>query len=312
MSCKIGREEAKIAVVHFIFGDPMDWDDLKVFLGVAAAGSLAGAARRLGVSQATVWRRVRALERALGTSLFDRHPAGYVLTAAGAKFLKSLDGVQRRVEAARVTLDGTPEEVEGEVRVAAPEFAGVMLARALPALAGRHPRLAVELLTGSPAAALLARDVDLALRVERPAGGGFALEASFDIPCALYASAAYLRRFGMPRTVDDLKGHRLIDFDHSLAHVAPKPWQRSGGGGAAVVFRSNSPHARLQAALAGLGLAMLPVSLAEGATGLRSALGPDAVGHMELMMFGSIELRREPRVAAVRDFLSGLFRAPAA
>ncbi len=286
----------------------MDWEDLRVFLGVAEAGSLAGAARRLRVSQATVWRRIRSLERALDADLFERHPAGYVLTAAGARFLRSLDGVQRRIEAAHRRLDGTPEAVEGEVRVAAPEFAGMMLAAALPRLSEVYPQLAVELLTGSPAAGLLARDVDIALRVERPTGGGFALEAGFAIPCGVYASAAYLRRFGRPKTLDDFDGHRLVDFDHSMAHVAPKPWQRSGGKGAAVVFRSNSPHARLAAVRAGLGLAMLPEPLARGVEGLRPVLAGDVVGHLDLIMLSSIELRREPRVAAVRDFLAELFR----
>lgn len=286
----------------------MDWEDLRVFLGVAEAGSLAGAARRLRVSQATVWRRIRSLERVLDADLFERHPAGYVLTAAGARFLRSLDGVQRRIEAAHRRLDDVPEAVEGEVRIAAPEFAGMMLVAALPELAKAHPQVTVELLTGSPAAGLLARDVDIALRVERPAGSGFALEASFAIPCGVYASAGYLRRFGRPKALDDFDGHRLVDFDHSMAHVAPKPWQRSGGKGAAIAFRSNSPHARLAAVRAGLGLAMFPEPLARGIEGLRPVFAGDAVGHLDLILLSSIDLRREPRVAAVRDFLAELFR----
>jgi molybdate transport repressor ModE-like protein len=285
----------------------MDWEDLRVFLGVAEAGSLAAAARRLRVSHATVWRRIQSLERALGADLFERHPAGYALTAAGARFLRSLDGVQRRIDAARRRLDGASEVVEGEVRVAAPEFAGLILVAALPELVNAHPQVSLELLTGSPAAGLVARDVDIALRVERPTGGGFALEGAFAIPCGVYASVDYLRRFGRPKALDDFDGHRLIAFDHSMAHIAPKPWQRSGGKGATVVFRSNSPHARLAAVHAGLGLAMLPEPLARGVEGLHRAFSSDIVGHLDLIMLTSIELRREPRVVAVRDFLAAIF-----
>ncbi len=282
----------------------MNWDDLKVFLAVASAGSLAGGARRLGVSQATTWRRIRALEEAMKVTLFERRPSGYVITPLGANLLAAIDGVQRTIEIAQGRLADAPDALTGEVRVAAPEFVGHMMTLRLPELAARHPGLVVELLTGSPAAGLVVRDVDIAIRAERMLGGGFALEKVFSVPFALYASARYLRRFGRPRAIDDLKGHRLIAFDHSMAHIAPKPWLRAGGRGATIAFRSNSPHARLLAARTGLGLAMLPEPLARGAPGLHEVLPSAAVGRLDLMLFVSGELRREPRVTAVREFLA--------
>lgn len=297
---------AKIAHGFFIFGDVMDWEDLKVFLGVAEAGSLAGAARRLRVSQATIWRRIRSLEGALDATLFERSASGYVLTAAGLRFLGGLEGLQRRVELARQRLAEEDPAAEGEVRLAAPEFVGLMLADGLPSFAERHPRLVIELLTGSPAASLMARDVDIALRAERLFTGGFTLEGVYPIPFGLYATPGYLERFGSPQAIDRLKGHRLIEFDHSMAHVAPRQWQRAAGGGATVAFRSNSPHARLAAARAGLGMAMLPQPLAHRCPELVLVLPPAQVGSLDLMMFVSAELRREARVIALRDFLADL------
>ena len=281
----------------------MNWDDLKVFIAVASAGSLAGGARRLGVSQATTWRRIRALEDAIRVTLFERKASGYVITPLGSKLLEAIDGVQRTIETAQTRLVDAPDSLSGEVRVAAPEFAGLMMAKRLPELAAQHPGLVVELLTGSPAAGLVVRDVDIAVRAERMLGSGFALEKVFSVPFALYAAPDYLKRFGIPRAIDDLKGHRLVGFDHSMAHIAPKPWLRAGGRGAVIAFRSNSPHARMLAARAGLGLAMLPEPLARGTPGLREVLPSESVGRLDLMLFVSAELRREPRVAAVRDFL---------
>jgi DNA-binding transcriptional LysR family regulator len=279
----------------------MDWEDLKVFLAVAGAGSLAGGARRLAVSQATAWRRVRDFERALEARVFERAPQGYVLTPAGVQLAEALAAVPRAIAAATAQVGKAPDALVGEVRVAAPEFVGIMLARRLPELAKRHPRLTVELLTGSPAAALAARDVDVAIRPERVPAGSLVLERSFRVPFALYASRGYLRRRKAPTAIDDLHGHALVDFDHSLAHIAPKPWLRSGGRGAEIVFRSNSPHARAQAACAGLGLALLPEPFARGIPGLAPALSSADVGELELMLYVSAELRREPRVAAVRE-----------
>lgn len=281
----------------------LNWDDLKIFLTVAAAGSLAGASRRLGISQATVWRRIGALEAALETPLFERRPGGYVLASAGNVLLKSLDGVQRTIETAGSGLAQSPAGAEGEVRITAPEFPGQALAERLANLARRHPRLVIELLTGSPAASIMAREVDIALRVERSPSAGFALEAVVPIPFNVYAAPSYLKRFGAPKAIDDFKGHRLIDFDRSWAHIAPRPWQKSGGRGASVVFRSNSPHARLAAVRAGLGLVLLPELLARNDPDLSVVLPTEVVGTLDLMMYVAVQLKREPRVIAARDFL---------
>src|SRR5262245_1600637 len=293
----------------------MDWDNLKVFLAVAAAGGLGGGARRLGVSQATVWRRIKALEESLQTPLFERRSEGYVLGAAGAALLRSLEGVQRSIEPAGRSLAHSALGPEGEVRITAPEFPGQMLAERLASLARRHPRLVIELLTGSPAASIMAREVDIALRVERISSAGFALEAVFAIPFHVYAAPSYLKRFGAPKSIDDFKGHRLVDFDRSWAHIAPRPWQKSGGRGATVVFRSNSPHARLAAVRAGLGLVILPELMARNSPELCVVLPAEVVGTLDLLMYVATPLKREPRIIAARDFLLDLLgdtAAPAA
>src|SRR5262245_44665535 len=82
----------------------MNWDDVKIFLGVAQAGSLAAGARRLRLSQATVWRRMRALDEALGARLFERRASGYVLSSHGTRFLRSLDGIEGRFAIAQRNL----------------------------------------------------------------------------------------------------------------------------------------------------------------------------------------------------------------
>lgn len=128
----------------------------------------------------------------------------------------------------------------------------------------------------------------------------------FAIPFNVYAAPSYLKRFGAPKSIDDFKGHRLVDFDRSWAHIAPKPWQKSGGRGATVVFRSNSPHARLAAVRAGLGLVLLPELMARGSPELSVVLPADLVGTLELAMYVAMPLKREPRIIAARDFLIDL------
>lgn len=114
---------------------------------------------------------------------------------------------------------------------------------------------------------------------------------------------------GHAEPADDLNGHARIGFDHSMAHVAPKPWLRVGRRGVTNVFRSNSPHARLITARAGLGFAMLPEPLMEGTPGLELVLPSREVDHLEPMVFVNADLLREPRATAVRDFLAEILQA---
>src|SRR5690606_10345070 len=83
MMCCPAKVVAKVASCLCMNANADNWDDLRVFLAVARAGSLSGAARSLGVNHSTVFRRIGAFERALEVRLFDRLPGGYVLTAAG-------------------------------------------------------------------------------------------------------------------------------------------------------------------------------------------------------------------------------------
>ncbi len=290
----------------------MDWQNFRHFLAVAESGSLAGAARRLQVSKATVWRHVRALQEFLGVTLLETHAGGQLLTPAGERFLADIEGVSRTIETACQSLLTTPAPIAGEVRVTAPELIGSVVIRGLSALHERHPGIALELVTGSPVTSLAARDTDISLRFEEPRGKGFTRVAAVPVPFAVFAAPDYIKQFGVPKKIDDFSGHRLIDFEHSLAQLAPTAWRQRGGQNADIAFRSNSPYLRLAAARAGIGLALLSESFVAGDPGLCRVLDSRLVGSLELLVLVSHQLRREPRVIAVRDFLCDLLTAVAA
>ena len=73
------------------------WDDLQIVLAVAEQRSLSGAARLIGVNHATVLRRIEALERQLGTQLFDRPPGGYRLKPEAQELMSSLRSISQTV-----------------------------------------------------------------------------------------------------------------------------------------------------------------------------------------------------------------------
>jgi len=289
----------------------MNWDDVKIFLGVAQAGSLAAGARRLRLSQPTVWRRMRALDTALGARLFERRASGYVLSAQGTMFLRALDGVDSRLSTARRRLQEGSEVIDGEVRVAVPEALSPLVASGAARLAQRHPALRLEIVSASPIADFGLRDAVLIVRcgADRPQVAGFWVSRPYPLRFALYGSREYIKLHGAPRTLDALAGHRLVDFDHSMSHVAPDAWRNADLSEMQIVLRAASPHARLSAASTGLGLALLPCCLLERDSELVPVIGPRLMGELELRICAHAEAIGLARVSETAKFLEGVLRA---
>src|SRR5690606_41267657 len=102
----------------------MNWDDVRIFLAVARAGQILGAARRLQLNHATVSRRVAALEEALRAKLFRRLTTGSELTPAGIRFLEIAERMEADMIAARSAVAGEGGEVSGTVGIGAPDGFG--------------------------------------------------------------------------------------------------------------------------------------------------------------------------------------------
>src|SRR5689334_3346044 len=97
---------------------PPNWDDLRIFLAVARAGRVAGAARQLEVEHSTVARRLAALERNVGAALFYRTAGGYQLTPQGATVLNGAEAMERGVLGFGARLREQSRALTGRVRVA--------------------------------------------------------------------------------------------------------------------------------------------------------------------------------------------------
>src|SRR5690606_23208775 len=185
----------------------------RIFLAVARAGQVLGAARRLELNHATVSRRIAALERGLGAKLFRRLTTGSELTEQGERFLIVAERVEADMIAARAQIAGESDEVSGAVRIGAPDGFGVaFLAPRLGALTERHPALSIQLVPVPRSFSLSRREADIAITVERPTEGRLVAGKLVDYTLALYASRAYAEQYGLPTTTAGLKRHRLIGY----------------------------------------------------------------------------------------------------
>jgi DNA-binding transcriptional LysR family regulator len=191
----------------------LNWDDVRIFLAVARAGQILGAARRLELNHATVSRRVVALEESLRAKLFRRLTTGTELTEAGERFLGVAERMESDMIAARAEIAGEGSHVSGVVRIGAPDGFGVaFLAQRLGALTERHPQLAIQLVPVPRSFSLSRREADIAITVDRPTEGRLVAGKLVDYALALYASRGYVEAHGMPGRPDDLARHRLVGY----------------------------------------------------------------------------------------------------
>jgi len=148
--------------------DALDWDDLRVALAVADAGSLAGAARALNVNHTTALRRLDALEARLNTRLFERQRGGYVPTEAGELLAREARAIAPRVHDIERRLLGRDLRLTGTVRLTT---AFVTMAYLLPQpladFARSHPGIEVEVAESGALLDLSRRQADVALRLSR-------------------------------------------------------------------------------------------------------------------------------------------------
>lgn len=284
----------------------IQWDDLKLARAVAEAGSLSGAARALGVSHATVHRRLNGLEKALGVRLFDRGPDGYVPTPAGeeavaqaARMAESALEIERRV----VGRDLRPS---GTVRVTTTDSLLVgLLAPLVERFGAAHPEIRLELITSNRPFDLSRREADVAIRPGDAPPETLVGRRAGAIPQAIYAA-----RSG-PLAVDPARAP-WIGADESMRYRALDRWMAGEGHDGRCVLRVDSVLSMQAAARTGLGVAALPLYLGDSDPALLRIGDPIPELQSDLWLLTHADLRRTARVRALLDFLydalSGLLR----
>ncbi len=286
-----------------------DWDDYRFFLAVSETGSLSAAARKLGVTQPTVGRRINDLEKRLGARLFDRMNQGYALTAAGRRIGDLVARIESTAFAIEQRVSGVDDRLDGRVSITTTEGIGIYwLMPRLPKLRQHCPDIDIELVVGVGALDLLRREADIALRVGNPGCAELVGRRVGDVHCGLYASEAYLARHGEPVALDDLSRHTIIESVRDIANLAQARRLREVAKGAGVGVRCNNLTAQIAAARAGLGILALPDYMVGGASGLRRILAGSFDSTLDLWLLTHRDLRRTARIRAVLDFLAAEIR----
>ena len=191
-----------------------DWTLVRSFLAVLDAGSLMGAARKLGAQQPTLSRHVAELEAQLGAPLFERTGRGVLPTAAALAIADAARQMEVGADTLARTLMRQRETTSGTVRITTSEVAAsYLLPPVLAQLQLAEPGIQIELVGSNQISNLLRREADIAVRMMRPAQSSLVARKLGDIPIKACAHSSYLQRAGTPRQPADLLQHRLIGYD---------------------------------------------------------------------------------------------------
>lgn len=234
------------------------WQETRVFVRVAEAGSFSAAARELGLSQPSVSRVITDLEARLGLTLLLRTTRSLTLTAAGAVFLERARQALADLEEAEQAARGI-DSLNGTIRLAVPIVYGTKaVVPALRAFLDRHPDLRVDIIMRDDRQDLIATGVDLAIRMGALEDSTFGSRLIARVDRMLVAAPAYLDLRGVPKDHLDLAEHDAIL--HERTSTQRGIWTLSRDGASHTVrmrgkVRIDAAPGIHAAALSGLGIA---------------------------------------------------------
>lgn len=281
------------------------WDDLRYFLAIARAGSLAGAARELGVTHSTVFRRLNGLEKSLEVRLFDRQLSGYKLTSLGEEVLASAARVEDEIHSMRLTLAGQDLKLSGTVHITAAQALGrSFLHSYLKDFYDRYPHIRLDLMMTDKVMDLSRREADIALRLGTHPPEHLIGKQVARIAWAIYGTREYLQAQGTPTSVDELTKHRFVTDGAKIRQPLFARWQPWFAPEGAVVLITNGVLAQQSAASEGLGLAALPCYLGDADTRLVRVLDLPKEATNDLWLLMHPDLRNTARVRVVKDFIA--------
>lgn len=276
------------------------WDDLRLVREVARASGMAGAAAALGVDHSTVFRRLGAIETALGNRLFERHRTGYVLTPAGEDLVRIAERFEQDITDFSRRLEGGAIAARGEICIATADSLLAYLLTPLFARFRAHcPDITLDVVIGNTALNLSRRDADVAIRATDQPPENLVGRRIGTIAWALYgrpdlADAFKADHAASDRVVlgDEMAGLKVVRFAH-----AEVPAER-------LVYKANSVLGLALAVEEGIGIGHLPCFIGDRSRGLVRLTEPEPAFSAGLWLLTHPDLRRSPRIRVFLDFMA--------
>jgi len=263
------------------------------------------------MSQSAVSRQVSALEQDLGIPLFHRHARGLLLTEQGELLYRTAREVLMKLEAVQTRLTDSREKPSGVLRITTTVGLGsTWLTARINEFIDLYPDMELRLIFDDEELDLGMREADVAIRLRQPTQPDLIQRKLFTVHFHIYASPHYLKRYGTPKTIEDLDNHRIVTFgEHAPAYLRDMNWletaHRPLGEPRRIVLRVNNVVAIKRAVDQGIGVAILPDYIVENDTGVVPILThlEDQIPSFDTYFVYPSELKNTARITAFRDFL---------
>jgi len=192
----------------------LDWSLVQAFLAVAEEGSLSAAARRLGASQPTVGRQIKAVEDALPMPVFTRHARGFDLTDFGRTLIPAATAMHTAANELRLAAMAQEDQIAGTVRLTASRMVSFVTLPALLAdLRKDLPDIQIDLVSTDDAENLLYGSSDIAVRMFRPTQLDLVTQYLGEVRFGCFAAKSYVAEHGMPSGLHEVLARDLVGYD---------------------------------------------------------------------------------------------------
>jgi len=292
----------------------LDWDKLRIFHTAAESGSFTHAAEKLGMSQSAVSRQISALEDDLRLKLFIRHARGLVLTEVGEQLFRTAHRMYWELQQVETQMTESQDEPTGPLMVTTTVgFGSTWLSSRINEFLTLYPQIQLEIKLNDAEMDLAMREADVAIRLHRPNQSEMIQRKLFNAHNHFYASHDYLAAHGTPNSIDDLDEHRIVSFGEPVPSYLQdinylERVGRPEGNPRRAALKVNAIYGMMQAARAGIGIAMLPDYAAENESQLERVLIGVELPSYETYFVYPPALKNSKRVGVFRDFLVGKAR----
>jgi len=282
----------------------LDWDDLRVFLAVARSKTMTGAARKLGVNQTTVTRRLENLEKKLGTRLFDRSPGGVAPTSAAEEILTVAERVEENVASIERQLAGQDMRLTGDLRVTTHDMCAYYDADLFDTFTKRYPEIELELSVGYLPRNLTRREADIALRWTDNPPEHLVGQRVASAEYALYGAKTLIENAPGNANPNDFP---WVDWDIANNARVTAQWMRQNAPQARVVARYDMALALHAAIVSGMGLGFMPCAYGDTNPALKRVRPVEPGFGMGVWILTHPDLRSTARVRAFMQHASAWF-----
>lgn len=282
---------------------------MKVYVAVVATGSFVRAAEQLHISTTSASRLISDLERHLGSRLLSRTTRKLAVTETGVAYYDRCRQILSDLEEAESLAAESGARPKGLLRVSLPQSFGLRyIAPHIPEFCSLHPALELDVGFSDRVIEFVEEGVDVAIRISVELKETLVARRLMTVPMVACAGSAYLDKFGMPKDERDLRSHNCLEYRYASI------WKLMGEGPIGGNFRTDSGEMLRMAALAGQGIAVLPIFLVDEdlrSGRLRSVMDDYPFPQLGVHAVYLESARRSARIRAFVDYFSGIFEKEA-